>query len=203
MTVARRSRGRAGADRSTPVLRRLAVALALVLGLAVGLTLGIAARAARAQAGAQPFDPHRPLILRTQSAPTGATAHEVKPLDGIEMAQVQDAARAREVGQYDLARKRLAALPAEVQHHPIVLTERARIELDSGNPNAAYTLAAFERRAQKDSLLLGHELVEACERLNRMREASVTAVEVWTAAPAEEAWAMSVITRLCHLDNHA
>jgi len=197
VTVGQLSRGRARPGSRAWSLPRLAAAL---------VAAAVIARAhdsARAQTAAQPFDPHRPLIIRSQSEPKGASAHEVKPLDPVEMATVQDAARTREVGQYDLARKKLASLSAAAQHHPIVLTERARIELDAGNPTGAYTLAVAERRVQKDSLLLGHELVEACERLNRMREASLTAVEVWSVAPAEEAWAMSVITRLCHLDGHA
>ena len=183
------------AARPAPARRGLAAVTAACLLVVVVVP-------AIAQQASTPFDPHRALfLLPSQQMP--AAARNVTPLDPIQMAQVQEAARTREVGQYDLARKKLASLPAQVQHHPIVLTERARIELDAGNPTAAYTLATTERRAQKDSLLLGHELVEACERLNRMREASLTAVEVWTAAPAEEAWAMSVITRLCHLDGHA
>ena len=174
-----------------------------------GATLaGVAAAVALCAAGAfaqpgQPFDPHRPLIVRMSDAPpSGASSREAAPLDPVQMMMVQDAARAREVGQYDLARKKLATLPAASQRHPIVLTERARLELDSGNPAAAYQLAATERRAQRDSLLLGHEMEEASERLNRMRDASVTAVEVWAVAPVEENWAMSVLTRLAHLDNH-
>lgn len=172
--------------------------------LVMAAALSLCAAAAHAQSPGQPFDPHRPLIVRMgDGAPSGASSREAQPLDPIQLAMVQDAARAREVGQYDLARKKLAALPAATQRHPIVLTERARLELDSGNPAAAYQLAATERRAQRDSLLLGHEMVEACERTNRMREASITAVEVWAVAPVEENWAMSVVTRLAHLDNHA
>lgn len=183
----------------TPSLRRNAGAT--LLGVAA--TLALCAAGAAAQTG-QPFDPHRPLIVRIGDAPLpGASTRTVAPLDPLQMSMVQEAARAREVGQYDLARRKLAALPDDVQHHPIVLTERARLELDAGNPVAAYQLAATERRAQRDSLLLGHEMVEACERTNRMREASVTAVEVWAVAPVEENWAMSVVTRLSRLDNHA
>ncbi len=170
---------------------------------AVAAAVVLCAATASAQP-AQPFDPHRPLIVRmADPPPSGASSRDVAPLDPIQMTMVQDAARAREVGQYDLARKKLATLPPASQRHPIVLTERARLELDSGNPAAAYQLAVTERHAQRDSLLLGHEMEEACERLNRMHEASVTAVEVWAVAPVEENWAMSVLTRLARLDNHA
>ena len=172
---------------------------------AAALPLGVCllASAARAQNGGRTFDPGQPLLVRGAPPPSAAAAKAATPLDAIQIAMLQEVGRAREAGQYDLARKKLAALPASVQHHPVVLTERAQIELDAGNPAAAYQLAVYERRAQKDSLLLGHELEEASERLNRMRDASQTAVEVWAAAPAEENWAMSVLTRLCHIDGHA
>ncbi len=170
------------------------VAAAAVAALALFVS------AAPAQQPGQPFDPQRPLIVRIPAEPPAVSSRDVKPLDAIQLQVVGAAARARETGRLDEARRRLASLPADVQRHPIVLTERARVELAGENFAEVARFAAFERRAQRDSLLLGRELVEAYERLNRPREASAVAVEVWAVAPAEENWAMETLLRLAASD---
>ena len=177
--------------------RTVSAALALVLGLVA--VPGIAS----AQRTAQPFDPQRPLFFRVPTDPPPAAARNVTPLDPVQMAIAREAQQARDAGQLDLARLKLDALPASIQHHPIVLTERARIELAAGRYGEVVRLATLERRAQADSLLLGHELVDAHEALKHVREASAVVVEVWAMAPAEENWAMATLLRLAPLDMHS
>jgi tetratricopeptide (TPR) repeat protein len=109
----------------------------------------------------------------------------------------------RQAGRLPEARAALAALPAEVQRHPIVLTERARLSLAEKQYDEVVRLAVVERRARRDSLLLGEELAAAYERLGRPREASMTAVEVWASAAAEAEWAANVLLRLAPTDGHA
>ena len=82
-----------------------------------------------------------------------------------------------------LARKKLAALSAAVQRHPIVLTERARIELAAGNWSEVARLAGLERRAQRDSLLMAHEMDEriraSTNGTKRLRDA-LRALVAWS-----------------------
>jgi hypothetical protein len=188
--------GRAGArGRSVAAPARLLLAL---FSLAV-----LAAPAARAQSDRAPIDPQRPLFLRLPSEVLPPSARKLVPLDAIELQIVQDAQRERSAGHLDAARKKLEPLSPATQHHPIVLTERGRIELAAGNWNEVIRIAAFERRTQRDSLLLGRELVEAYEHVKRPREASATAVEVWALAPAEESWALGVLARTSLTDGGA
>lgn len=158
---------------------------------------------ALAQRPQQPFDPQRPLIIRIPTDTPPASARNLTPLDPIQMQIVRDALRERETGRLDMARKKLASLGPGVQRHPIVLTERARIELAAKNPAEVVRLATFERRAQRDSLLMGHELAQAYEELHRPREAGATVVEVWALAPVEENWAMEILFRLAPGDGRA
>lgn len=174
---------------------RAAVLAALVLLLA-------GSAAAQPQRAPQPFDPGRPLILEVPGTPSTPSSHPLTPLDPGQMEVVRRAEQQRLAGKYDDARKLLASLPANVQHHPLVITERARLELAAGNWNAVVQLGA-ERRSQRDSLLIGRELVDAYEHLNRSREASQVVTEVWAAAPVEENWAMRELERLAPSDAHA
>ncbi|MEO5617649.1 MAG: hypothetical protein ABIS67_07740 [Candidatus Eisenbacteria bacterium] len=171
--------------------------LVLLLGLA-----GVHSPAF-AQRPQQPFDPQRPLIIRIPTDTPPASARNLTPLEAIHMQIVRDALRERETGRLDMARKKLATLPPAIQRHPIVLTERARIELAAKNPAEVVRLATFERRARRDSLLMGHELAQAYEELRRPREASATVVEVWALAPVEENWAMEILMRLGAQDSRA
>jgi len=170
---------------------------------ALPLLVALATVPSSALSQVQPIDPHRPLILRMPGDSPPAVARNMPPLDPIQMQIAREAQRAREGGNLELARRKLASLPPAVQRHPIVLTERARIELAAENDAEVVRLATFERRAQRDSLLMGRELVQAYERLKRPREASGTVVEVWTQAAAEEHWAMESLLRLAPADGRA
>jgi tetratricopeptide (TPR) repeat protein len=176
--------------------------LALGLACAVGQALAQNPRppivVPRAQA-----DPSRPLIVHFPEEPPAQTSGNAKPLDPTQMQLVREAQFARQAGRFADARAKLAALPAAVQSHPIVLTERARLDLAEDKLADVIRTATTERRAQKDSLLLGEELAEAYERSNKPREASLTAVEVWAAAQPEENWAVDVLLRTAPQDQHA
>lgn len=175
--------------------------LAAATGLALAASLGAAP--AFAQRDGAPIDPARPLIMRVpaQSIPEGA--RRVAPLDPMQMQLVRDAQFARQAGRFADARLKLSSLPPLAQRHPIVLTELARLDLAEGKLDSVVRTAVAERRAQRDSLLLGEELVEAYERLSRPRDASLVATELWAASAAEENWALDVLLRLGSTDGHA
>ncbi len=171
--------------------------------LIVAATAGLAAMPARAQRPAAPNDPERPLLVRMAPPRIPEAARRVAPLDPAQMQIVREAQFARQAGRLADARAKLAALPPAAQHHPIVLTELAQLDLAEGKLDQVVRTAVAERRAQRDSLLLGEELAEAYERLGRVREASQTATEVWASAAAEEGWALGVLLRLAPVDGHA
>jgi tetratricopeptide (TPR) repeat protein len=179
---------------------RALLALAGILVLAAGAGLGAAP--ARAQRTGAPNDPERPLLMRL-SPRVPAASRGVAPLDPAQMQVVRDALMSRQAGRLTEARAKLAALPPAAQRHPIVLTELARLDLAEGKLDQVVRTAVYERRAQRDSLLLGEELTEAYERLGRAREASQTATEVWACSPVEESWAIGVLVRLAPADGHA
>ena len=171
--------------------------------LALSIALLLAPAPAPAQGPPQPFDPHRPLIIRIPTDTPPASARNMTPLDKAQMQVVREAVIEREIGRHDAARKKLATLPAALQRHPIVLTEKARIELAAKNYSEVVRLATFERRSMRDSLLMGHELAESYEALNRPRETAATVVEVWALAPVEENWAMEILMRIAPADGRA
>ena len=160
------------------------------LTLSALLTLG-GAQAARAQ--------QQPLIL-ARPAQTAVSRRPVPPLAIEQQERLRKALEYRSSGQLDRARQALLALLTEVPHHPVLLTELARVHLASRDFGAVERLARSERLAQRDSVLLGHELALALERRGRPRDAAQVALETWTADPVQAEWASATVQRLGPLD---
>ena len=146
-------------------------------------------------------DSQQTLLLEVPGIPDPPSSHPLAPLDPAQIEIVKQADQLRLVTQLDEARKKLATLPAAAQRHPLVLTQKARVELAASNWNEVVRLGA-ERKTQRDSLLIGRELVQAYEHLDRPRDASQTITEIWADAPVEENWAMRELLRLAPDDNH-
>jgi len=185
---------RRGAGPAVRAIAAITTTLALIVALAA---------TARTQPPrpAQPFDPQRPLLIEVPGLPDPPSSHPLTPLDGAQAEIVRQAEQLRLAHQLDEARKKLATLPASAQSHPVVITQKARIELAASNWNEVVRLGA-ERKTQRDSLLIGRELVQAYEHLDRARDASQTVTEIWADAPVEENWAMRELLRLAPNDSH-
>jgi tetratricopeptide (TPR) repeat protein len=84
--------------------------------------------------------------------------------------------------------------------HPLVETELARTELALSQVPAAVTRLRALRTATRDTVVGAHDLSLALERLSRPREAATVAIESWSVAPPEGAWAIGRILRLAPLD---
>jgi len=181
--------------------RRLGDGPILLASAALLVALAAAPAGAQPQRTPSPFDPGRPLILEVPGVQDPPSSHPLAPLDEAQMEIVREAEQLRTTNQFDAARRKLATLPAPAQRHPLVLTQKARLELAAGNWPEVVKLGA-ERKAQRDSLLIGHELVQAYEHLDRPRDASQVVTEVWADAPVEENWAMRELMRLAPDDNH-
>ncbi len=113
-----------------------------------------------------------------------------------QQAKLLNARSLYERGQVLEARAILQALNAGIPHHPIVLAWLARILEEREEFAAIERLARAERTAMKDSLVLGHELSFALERLGKPREAALVALEVWAASESEAEWAGGTVMRL-------
>ena len=168
-----------------------AAAVALVIALAVAQ-----AGPAGAQERAQERMPSKVFILPDLPAPRASSQRPVRPLEGEQLKRLLQAQALRESGKMDAARELLQALLAESPHQPVVLAELARIHAEREQWSALERLGRSERLATRDSLLLGHELALALERLSRPREAAQVVIEVWGAAPTENEWAETTLARL-------
>ena len=175
--------------------RRVAPAAATWVALA-------AAASAWAQApqtpGPRPPDP-RPLILHVPVLPQ-KSARPAPPLTDAQRVQLQMAQNLAITGQSERASQILKSLLAEVPHHPLILTELARVQNAAEDFAAVERMARAERLAQKDSLLLGPELAYALERLGRPKDAAQVAIEASAASPLEPDWVRDVIARAAGLN---
>jgi tetratricopeptide (TPR) repeat protein len=124
----------------------------------------------------------------------------LRPLDPASLERLRRAQAMRAQGLLQGARDSLTRLLADVPHHPLVLTELARTRLALQEWTAVERLAVAERLAQKDSLLLAQELVEAEERLGRPTDAARVAIEAWAASPEMADWASQTLDRLTPAD---
>jgi len=127
------------------------------------------------------------------------TQHPVPALAGAQLEQLSKALKLRDAGQLDPAKDGLTSLLAQVPHHPLVLTELARVQMARNDFAAIEKLGKSERASQKDSLLLAHELALAYERLGRPREAAEIAFEAWSASPDQAEWASTTLLKLVAL----
>jgi tetratricopeptide (TPR) repeat protein len=161
------------------------------------------ALAAAASAWAQSPPPRppdaRPLIVHVPLAPA-VSQRPARPLSATQLARIQEAERLSAAGLDAQALPLLKSLLGEVPGHPLVLTAIARVQNALGDFAAVERMARAERLAQKDSILLAHELVTALERMSRPRDAAQVAVEAWTCSPIENDWAMDVVVRMAGAD---
>lgn len=125
-----------------------------------------------------------------------ASMRPIPQLTVEQQAKLLEARALYERGQVTEARATLQALNGQIPHHPIVLAWLARILAERGEFPALERMARSERSAMKDSLLLGHDLVLALERLGKPRDAAIVALEVWAASNAEAEWAAGSLLRL-------
>jgi tetratricopeptide (TPR) repeat protein len=139
-------------------------------------------------------------LSETLEAPP-PTQRPVTPLDARQTARLGGAQRLRSSGNLAAARDTMQKLLALVPHHPVLLAELARIDAARGDWAAVERLARAERSSQRDSLLLGHDLALALERLRHPREAAATVLEVWLVLPTEADWAVETLTRLVMNDS--
>jgi len=178
------------------VTPRAIAGLALLLGLSTAPAAWAQREALRGPLRALEAGP---LLVREPLA-RNLAAHPVTPLAAPQLARLRQVQVWGATGLYERARAELGTLLAEVPHHPLVLTELARVENALENYGAVERLGRSERIAQRDSLLLGHDLALALERLGRPREAAQIAIEVWAAAPDEVEWAADVVERMAGVD---
>jgi tetratricopeptide (TPR) repeat protein len=127
----------------------------------------------------------------------------IPALDPARGMRLRRALSMRAQAQLAGARDSLRRLLAEVPHHPLLVTELGRTLIAQSDWTGVERLARAERASQKDSLLLGHELSEAEERLGRPTDAALVAIEVWAASPVDFEWANATIARLLPADSRA
>ena len=166
---------------------------------AAWVALAVAVLSPAALAQAPPPQPQRsadprPLILHVPTLPAKA-ARPVPALAEPQRARLIEAQNLTTIGQPEKALPILKALAAEVPHHPLILTELARVQNLLEDFAAVERLGRAERAAQKDSILLGPELAYALERLGRPKDAAQIAVEASAASPLEPDWIRDVIAR--------
>jgi tetratricopeptide (TPR) repeat protein len=135
-----------------------------------------------------------PVLLMGRMPAVSQREHEPLTPDQVAMLRKAQAERAR--GRPREARRTLDALLAQAPHHPLVLGEIAQLMLAESDFAGLERLARRERYAQKDSLILGHELTLACERLGFVKQAAQIAAEVWACSPQEGDWTSVTIERL-------
>ena len=127
----------------------------------------------------------------------------IPALDPAHLARLRRALAMRAQAQLAGSRDSLRRLLVEVPHHPLLVTELGRSLLALSDWTGVERLARTERAARKDSLLLGHELCQAEERLGRPTDAARVAIEVWAASPIDFEWANATIARLLPADSRA
>lgn len=138
--------------------------------------------------------PQQPLLLL--STEPALSQHKHDPLTAEQLARLRQARAYRDANLFDRALDAITELQSEVPKNPYILTELARLQLARGDYEAVERLGRSERWSQKDSLLLGRELTEAYERLDRARRAAQVVIEVWVAAPDQYEWAHQTLMRL-------
>lgn len=144
-------------------------------------------------------DAGRPLLLHFTVEPP-LSQRSLPPLPPAALARVRQARADREAGLLDRARAGLVDLDREIPHHPLILTELARVELARGEWAAIEHLAKPERAQQRDSLLMASELMKALEGQGRPREAAEVLIEAWATGPAQE-WAGDSLSHLASADS--
>jgi thioredoxin-like negative regulator of GroEL len=145
-----------------------------------------------------PGTPGRTLVF-SMTAPPLLSQYPVPPLTRPEMNQISEARQLAADGLYARALAELDTLLAAHPHHAQILTERARVQLASGEFAAVERLARTERTRARDSLLLATEAIQALEKLGKPREGAAIALEAWTADPAQD-WADATLQRLGKAD---
>jgi tetratricopeptide (TPR) repeat protein len=141
----------------------------------------------------QPGQRHEMLILGREPALSQRTQ---PPMTAAQIAELRRARTLRNEGRPREARRVLEALRREAPSHALVLTELGQLMLAGGEFLGLERLARAERQAQKDSLLLGHELTVAYERLGNVGRAAEIASEMWIVAPGEGDWTTASLERL-------
>lgn len=173
-------------------------AAAALVALAVAGSVWVAPALAQNPPPSQPRprnpDGHLPLIMEMAVGPA-PSQKPVPPLSDAQRLKLRQAQDLSVAGLPDKALAVLKPLLAEVPHHPLVLTEMARVQNTLEDFAAVERLGRAERLARKDSILLGPELAMALERLDRPRDAAQVAVEAWAASRLEPEWAREVVTR--------
>ncbi len=170
--------------------RRLALAALLVLSAGAGLP------AAHAQTGVSIVPTRRSgsvLILNRQPA---ISQHAQTPLTPEQTARLRQAQVLRHDGRTREARRVLDDLMRETPANALVLTEMGQLLLADGDFLGLERMARREREAQRDTLLLGHELATAYERLGNVARAAEVVSDMWIVAPAEADWIRSTLDRL-------
>jgi tetratricopeptide (TPR) repeat protein len=142
-----------------------------------------------------------PLLFNAQPAPDPWRSQRgVPPIDPRLMARLRRASDLRTAGLNAQARDTLLALERLAPGHPLLETELARTEMAMGQMAAAAERLRTLRAATRDTVVGAHDLSLALERLGRPREAAAVAIESWSVAPLEGAWALSQVLRLAPLD---
>lgn len=169
---------------------------------ALGVMLLAAVPGARAQETRTIRVTGEPMLIASQSdhAPS---QRPVAPLTPSQSNRLRSAQSFREGRMYDRARELLATLDGEVPHHPLIVTEMARLSLIRQDWSAVERLGRTERAFLHDSLLLAREMAVAYEQLKRPKDAAQVVLEAWTVAPAEGQWATAMILHLASIDPKA
>jgi tetratricopeptide (TPR) repeat protein len=169
------------------------------LRLAAVLSILAAAPAAHAQQEPVRVRVGEPLLLAIPSD----HAPSQRPVPALTPDQVERLRRAqsfRDGRLLDRAKDLLSDLNSEVPHHPLIVTEIARVHLARQDFSAVERLGRLERSFLHDSLLLSRELSIAYEKMKRPRDAAEVVLQAWMAVPAEAPWATSAILHLASID---
>ena len=160
--------------------------------VALGAALSSLAAAQSGGIRVTPGVPVAPLILEGEVV---LTQRPIPPLDPEQLEQLRVAQSQRSSGLLDKAHATVTALLATVPHHPLALNElsRSRSHVRTGPRSNASGVRA--RRARRDSLLLGRDLVLALERMGREGRRPGRA-RVLDRAHDRIRWAFSTIARL-------
>ncbi|MBI5169367.1 MAG: hypothetical protein HZA61_07765 [Candidatus Eisenbacteria bacterium] len=122
------------------------------------------------------------------------------PLTPAQSERLRRAFDLRLQGLPDRARDTLGVLLREVPHHPLAVTELARVHVARGDWAAVVALGRDERLRGRDSLLVARELSSALERQGRPREAAQVVAEAWAASEREGTWAPQRLLQLAPAD---
>jgi tetratricopeptide (TPR) repeat protein len=122
-----------------------------------------------------------------------------RPIASLAPAQANDLRMIRSLrgaGQFDRAAAMLEPLERALPHHPLVITERARLLLTTKDFAGAERFARAERLGTNDSLVVGRELSFALESLGRRREAADVALACLLVRPSQAGWAYVTLEKL-------